>query len=261
MRMLADVASLKADPVAQRRELLNGMSRLLGVSTAGFFIADGFRPGEQLAMKAMMVGDGSDSRWLRYCADFASAFPITEDPYTDHMLHSEDPFQLWRMGQVIPDHPDSYHRYGPAMQVVRDLQLVDGMIAGFRTGPKRSTMAGISFHRLAGQDRFTGRQERMLVLAATELCGLVERGHFKLRAADEPNDEPNCEMFAGLSPQPRRVLKLLLAGHSPKEIAQTMGLSVWTIRDYVKHIYAHFGVNGRDELMARFVFHDLRGGT
>lgn len=250
MRVLADVAAVKGNAAVQHATLLNGLGRVLEVHTSGLFVADGFRPGEDRVMRQMIVGDNPDARWLQYLADFNTRFPFTDDPYTDHIYRCDDPAQLWTMGRVIPDHPDSHRRYGPAMQVIRDLRLRDGMIAAIRVGPGLSRTAGVAFHRLSGESRFTLREQRVLAFAGEELRDLAERGHFQLI----PGSPGTTELLVrGLSPRGRQVLGLLLSGKPPKEIAWQLNLSIWTIRDHLKVLYAHFGVSGRDELMALFI--------
>ncbi|MBX3191741.1 MAG: helix-turn-helix transcriptional regulator [Labilithrix sp.] len=51
-------------------------------------------------------------------------------------------------------------------------------------------------------------------------------------------------------PREREVLEWLLTGASQKEIAQQLGLSVHTVRQYVKNLYKRLGVSSRAELMA-----------
>jgi DNA-binding NarL/FixJ family response regulator len=38
-----------------------------------------------------------------------------------------------------------------------------------------------------------------------------------------------------------------------EQMARELGVSVWTVREHIQRLYRHFGVGGRDELMARFV--------
>jgi len=56
-----------------------------------------------------------------------------------------------------------------------------------------------------------------------------------------------------LSPQELKTLRLLLEGHSEKEVALELGISVNTVHCYVKRIYARFGVNTRAELMGFWI--------
>jgi DNA-binding CsgD family transcriptional regulator len=46
---------------------------------------------------------------------------------------------------------------------------------------------------------------------------------------------------------------MMLAGLAPKNIAMQLGLSVYTVREHIETVYRKFGVNGRDELMSKFI--------
>ncbi|HWB54124.1 MAG TPA: helix-turn-helix transcriptional regulator, partial [Tepidisphaeraceae bacterium] len=56
-----------------------------------------------------------------------------------------------------------------------------------------------------------------------------------------------------LSARVRQVLKCLTSGYSEKETANELGISKHTIHVYVKHLYRHFDVHSRNELLSLFV--------
>jgi DNA-binding NarL/FixJ family response regulator len=56
-----------------------------------------------------------------------------------------------------------------------------------------------------------------------------------------------------LPPRPRQVLRCLLEGDSNKQVARRLGLSRYTVKEYVDRIYRHFGVQSRQELLARWI--------
>lgn len=58
---------------------------------------------------------------------------------------------------------------------------------------------------------------------------------------------------ADLPPRVRQVLRCLLEGDSDKQIAARLGLSRFTVNEYTKRAYRHFGTAGRTELIARWV--------
>jgi len=58
---------------------------------------------------------------------------------------------------------------------------------------------------------------------------------------------------AALPPRPRQILRCLLEGDNDKQAAWRLGLSRFTINQYTKVLFRHFGVQGRAELMALWV--------
>jgi DNA-binding CsgD family transcriptional regulator len=57
----------------------------------------------------------------------------------------------------------------------------------------------------------------------------------------------------GMSRRERQVAQLAISGRSNREIAALLELSVWTVQDHLKSIYAKTGVTGRGELAAYVV--------
>lgn len=53
-----------------------------------------------------------------------------------------------------------------------------------------------------------------------------------------------------LSPREEQVVLLLVQGFSNKEIASRCALSLETVKEYLKHIYAKIGIHGRTALLA-----------
>jgi DNA-binding CsgD family transcriptional regulator len=102
---------------------------------------------------------------------------------------------------------------------------------------------GLYLLRPTGERDFNGRQRAV----AAEAMGLVTPlvGGALARFA-EPSP-------AALSPRVRQVLKCLLEGDGDKQAAAHLKLSCYTINEYTKQIYRHFGVQGRAELLARWV--------
>lgn len=102
---------------------------------------------------------------------------------------------------------------------------------------------GSIFYRVEGRRDFSPR-DRTVVGLATELIAPLVGGPLARFAEPSPRD---------LGPQVRRVLRCLLDGDSDKQVAVRLGISRYTVNQYTKVIYKHFGTNGRAELMARWV--------
>ncbi len=66
------------------------------------------------------------------------------------------------------------------------------------------------------------------------------------------------EIRESLTPRQQRVYDYFLLGHSEKEIAQALDLSVNTIHTHARAIYSIFAVSSRSELLARCVRSDAK---
>jgi DNA-binding CsgD family transcriptional regulator/tetratricopeptide (TPR) repeat protein len=69
---------------------------------------------------------------------------------------------------------------------------------------------------------------------------------------DSPGGYPN-----GLSPREVEVLRLIAAGHSNKEIADTFVLSVRTVERHITNLYGKIGARGKADATAYALRHDL----
>lgn len=56
----------------------------------------------------------------------------------------------------------------------------------------------------------------------------------------------------GLSPRQEEILKLLAQGHVPKEIADKLGITIETVRSYLKLIYQKLHVRTRTEAVIKY---------
>lgn len=63
----------------------------------------------------------------------------------------------------------------------------------------------------------------------------------------------NSDPAVHLSKRETEVVDLLAEGLRNKEIAERLNLSVETVRDYLKHIYAKLGVSSRTEAALKYL--------
>jgi DNA-binding NarL/FixJ family response regulator len=68
-----------------------------------------------------------------------------------------------------------------------------------------------------------------------------------------PRIGPHADALAKLTPRENEVLLLLSKGGVGKEIAQAMGISVWTVHGHIKKIFERLGVRTRTEAVVRFL--------
>ena len=193
-------------------------------------------------------------------------------------MRSSAPLPAWTSEIVLPNR-GAERRHEHFMELRCSARLRDGVVCYYRSGPDLDRLVGVGMHRFGEARPLTARQVAMTRFAVAELRDLVRRGHFVVPACaegapprqsrDRGGGEEGGERVAtgaamgtgaeavALTPRLREVLARLLAGQPPKRIARELGLSLWTVREHVHRLYRHFGVTGRDELMARFV----RGGN
>jgi DNA-binding CsgD family transcriptional regulator len=107
----------------------------------------------------------------------------------------------------------------------------------------------IEFLKCASVGPFTLRDEAVLRILSTELLARPAR-------APQRAEQHELSEFAELPRRQREVLSWLLAGASVKEIACELGISPYTVNDYIKALYRRFHVSSRGELMA--ALHGLR---
>jgi DNA-binding NarL/FixJ family response regulator len=69
----------------------------------------------------------------------------------------------------------------------------------------------------------------------------------------QPRSSEGGSPLASLTRREYGVLALLSKGQSDKQIANALGLSVWTVHDYVKEIFGHLRVHSRIEAAIRFM--------
>jgi DNA-binding NarL/FixJ family response regulator len=71
-----------------------------------------------------------------------------------------------------------------------------------------------------------------------------------LRRVPAPSDQN-----ADLSPREREVLENLAAGRAYKQISEQMGISIHTVRTYIRRIYEKLHVQSRTEAVAKYLGH------
>jgi DNA-binding CsgD family transcriptional regulator len=246
MRHLADVAALTRDPPAQRRLLVDGLNPIFGTNQGFFFVADGWRPGLRPQFAHQTFTTDVDPVFLQYAEDFGRRLALQADPFCDRSLTDPRALQTRQVADVLPDRAARL-RYPEFVDLRRSGRVADGAVSLYRDGAHAGgRVVGVGFHRFGDERKLSARQVKLVAFAVAELRRLAARGH--LRLPPGPDDGPD-----ELPPRLRQVQARLLAGRSPKAMARELGLSVWTVREHVQRLYRRHGVNGRDELMARFV--------
>lgn len=121
---------------------------------------------------------------------------------------------------------------------------VDAGLWCFRGIPKTKEDAhGLVFSRCVGRPNFTARQTAVVQECVNRFTGLLG-GPLARFAEPSPSELPR---------RVRQVLACVLEGDSDKQVAARLGISIYTVKQYAKSIFDHFDVDGKLELLARWV--------
>jgi len=242
MRHLQDVVALKGNPPQQRQVLIDGLNKLVGTSQAFLFMCDGWRQDGNPRFIHQTLTTERDPTFLRYTADFGVRLPITADPYCLRSLASPAVSQIWTAKQVLAD-TRTMLAYTDFMDIIRGGRVSDGLVSMHRQAGAGDRILGLGMHQFGDGRPLTPRQITLVSFATREIQRLIDVGHLTLSPVPEVK----------LSKRLQQILDRLLSGQTPKQISRELHLSVYTVREHVQRLYRHLGVNGRDELMARFV--------
>jgi len=64
---------------------------------------------------------------------------------------------------------------------------------------------------------------------------------------------PSALSMAKLTPREHEILALLAKGDLAKEIAESLGISIWTVHGHVKSIFEKLDVHTRTEAVVKFL--------
>ncbi|MDR3620012.1 MAG: helix-turn-helix transcriptional regulator [Paludisphaera borealis] len=113
-------------------------------------------------------------------------------------------------------------------------------------GGRRDEVSGVILNRALGMREYSLRDRAIVREAHDALTPFIGRS---LARFHEPSPHE-------LAPRVRQVLACLLEGDSDKQIAVRLDLSRYTVNQYTKRIFKHFGTSGRAELLSRWIRRD-----
>jgi DNA-binding CsgD family transcriptional regulator len=252
-RLLSDLREMRHDRPAMHQHLVDSLVGLVGAT--GGFVADvsDWKPAPpgglrwDLAVTSFTVArPGAD-----VVSKVMSGLAYYNNPWDDPTFA----LGVQRQGAVesLPFHgmmaeADVQRDYPHFAQVRAEAGYVDHLITWFQKAADGVSadgdVFGVSLHRYGhGERLFAGREVALVRLLYEELHWLHATGRLT----------PAVPSLAKLPPRLRQVLDGLLGGQPPKRIARDLGLSVLTVRDHIKRLYAIAGVSGRDELMSQYI--------
>lgn len=257
LQLLATLGSARVDQRTWHQKLLNGIMQLLEASSAAALILKDVDGGQFTVVSLFDQGFQTNERrhtfrrefqtkplqdplsrlaWDRYISLCLDTFTSLRNDLVDDNVWNDDTHVLkYRKPTGTGDCVLSLHRgtngYTHALYAFRPIvdEATDG---GMPSGMD-----------LKAATRFRPRERLLLDTLHRGLERLyhVEANAYLLGRAGE------------LSPRLRQALDHLLGGNSERDAATKMCISIHTFHDYVKMLYARFGVSSRSELLSRWI--------
>lgn len=241
VKLLGDVIVSRRDFSGVKRHLVEGICRLVGADAWTWSLGCVAEPGEQPIYLGMAHGGFDEARYAKLV--LAAGHP--DMAWASEKLLGEmrqGACHVTRLRQQIVDEP-TFAASG-----------VNGYLCDADIGPfifslrpiDDRAVSTISIFRRKDAAPFSERESRIAHILLSELPWLHEQGWPADRGATVPR----------LSPRLRTVLNLLLDGRTRKEIATSLSLSEYTVAQYQKAVYGHFGVSSHTTLLRRFQMGD-----
>ena len=241
--LIGDCRDLGADPIAWRRRLLEGVMQLTGARVAYVVGLHGFPGPDQRPAEMIQLGLEESKQTKLFAEHFEFMFRGGEDALlTAFMALPTDRLQTRSHVDMID--VDDWRRSESFQRYHRPMDMEPGVLSmcPLRIQGNRYQHT-LTVRRCVGERPFTLRDVRLLNYLHQELAPLIGP---RLATADEPSPSE-------LSPRLQQTLEGLLTGLSEKQLAERLGISPATLHEYVTKLYRRFAVNGRNELMARWI--------
>lgn len=241
VRLLGEVVASQRDFSGVKRQLVEGICALVKADAWTWSLGCAAQPGEQPIYLGLAHGGFDEARYARLI--LAAGHP--DMAWTSQKLLAEmrdRAGHVTRMRQQIVE--EAAFGGSGVNTHLRDADI-GPFIFSLRPIDDRA-VSTISLFRRKDDPPFSERESRIAHILLSELPWLHEQGW----PADRGSTVPR------LSPRLRLVLNLLLDGRTRKEIAASLSLSEYTIAQYQRAVYGHFGVNSHATLLRRFQMGD-----
>ncbi|WP_127090485.1 LuxR C-terminal-related transcriptional regulator [Aquabacter cavernae] len=241
VKLLGDVIVARSDFSTAKRHLVEGICHLVQADAWTWSLGCVAEPGEQPIYLGMAHGGFDDAR------------------YQQLVLAASHPDMAWTSRKLLDEmRQRAAHVTRARQQIVDEATFstsgVNAYLCNADIGPfifslrpiDTRAVSTICIYRRKDQPDFSDREARIAHILLSELPWLHEQGWPTDRGVTVPR----------LSPRLRLVLNLLLDGRTRKEMAKSLALSEYTIAQYQRAVYGHFGVNSHTALLRRFQMGD-----
>ena len=241
VRLLAEVASLRDNHIAQKRALIQGLTHLV---SADYWVWNVMRFEPDSPPLALSIMHTLPDNALTAITSSNHQFP--DHPVNNAILKLSQTGSHWTrlLTQLLDTPPFNqttlYSRY------FQHAALGDTICSVYPIPSQPQNFSYISIFRTPDKPNFTEREALIIHIITSEVPWLHE---LNLPQSDGSQKRQ-------LPPRLQTVFTLLMDGQAPKQIAQNLNLTENTIRTYIRKIYKHFNVTSRAQLTRRFTTGD-----
>lgn len=244
-RMAGECRDLGDDATAWRGRFISGLARLTDADLGSSGESGGHAGGPP---RSLGVAHWQYSLFAGPKAQAGVAAELEKDPARYCII------ERWYAAQAREDGAASTRRRvyedrewdaSPSANFVHRPLGVDHVVTCFRAIPDGGgdVCIGTMLFRGRGRRDFDDREVAIVHEAHAAVAQLVGG---PLARFEEPSPRD-------LPAHMRRVLACLLEGDGDKQVAARLGLSAYSVNQYTKILYRHFGVRSRAELLARWL--------
>ncbi len=237
IKLLGDVIVSRLDFSGVKRQLAEGICQLVNADAWSWSLGCLAQPGQQPIYLGMAHGGFDEARYARL------------------LLAAGHPDMAWASEKLLGEmRQRESHVTRLRQQIVEESSFaasgVNAYLCDADIGPfifslrpiDERTVSTICIYRRKNDPPFSERESRIVHILLSELPWLHQQGW--------PTDRGVT--VSRLSPRLRLVLNLLLDGRTRKEMAASLSLSEYTIAQYQRAVYRHFGVNSHTTLLRHF---------
>ncbi len=237
IRLMGEVASSEGDHTAKKRQLMEGLCRIIDADAWVWGLGHHTQPGQTPAFVGMLHGGFTDETYAALTR--AYEHPGMAAPQSKFAAEVADrKTHLTRLRSQI-DPYDDYRKTG-AFEFWQKAGI-NGVIMSMRPMDQLSFSVTTVYRRLSAPI-FSERDNRLAHIVFTGVPWLHAQGWPEDRGVSLPR----------LSSRQRMTMNLLIQGYTRGEIAGHLEISPHTVNDYVKDVFNHFSVHSQAELISRF---------
>jgi len=244
LHISGEVACLRDDPRTWRLTLLASLNQVLPAAVSAAFILKNVVPDvTPLVVSLFDSGFKSEAHRQVFLREFNTA-PF-RDPFfrlcIDRFLETRPKCLTAIRSDLVPD--EKWYASHHIEEYRRPANTDDSLFSIVQTANRGDALVLCAFRSWGDLSRFGPRERAIIDTLHNSLDWIyhAEEATYRLTRA------------SALAPRLRQTLEYLLAGHTERQVALKMSLSVHTVHDYVKALYVHFGVSSRGELISRWM--------